>query len=98
MNRREIITGRAIESAPDIVIEILSPSTKGQDVHLKRACYARFGIGEYWLVDPDRGSIEVLRLEEKGYEIWGRFDRTATLQSPSFPEISIPLAPVFRPH
>jgi len=48
-------------------------------------------------VDPELGRIEVFRLKEGGYDQGLLFDRSATLSSPSFPEIVVPLAPLFAP-
>ena len=59
MDRKEIVAKRGLEGPPDVVVEILSPSTQDRDRHIKRAAYSRFGIGEYWIVDPAHGSIEV---------------------------------------
>ena len=62
--RRSIITDRACEGAPDLVVEVLSPSTSGRDLTLKRERYALFGIREYWIVSPDARSIEVMALQD----------------------------------
>ena len=51
--RREIITDNNISGAPDLVVEILSPSTADRDRELKLRLYARHGVREYWIVDPD---------------------------------------------
>jgi Uma2 family endonuclease len=56
-----------IEAAPDLVCEILSPSTRRQDLITKRALYARIGVCEYWLIDPDALSVTVLVLENGGF-------------------------------
>jgi len=48
-------------------------------------------------VDPDLGRVEIFRLKEGGYDQGLLFDRSATLKSPSFPEIAVPLAPIFAP-
>jgi Uma2 family endonuclease len=95
--RREDISKRGLEGAPDIAVEIISPAHRGNDVFLKKAAYARLGIPEYWIVDPDLGRVEVFRLEEGGYDQGEMFDRASTLTSPSFAEVSVPLAPVFAP-
>jgi Uma2 family endonuclease len=95
--RRGSLSKRGFEGAPDVVVEILSPSTRGNDVFLKKAAYARLGVAEYWIVDPELGRIEVFRLKEGGYDQGLLFDRSATLSSPSFPEIVVPLAPLFAP-
>jgi Uma2 family endonuclease len=55
-------TRRAIEGPPDLVVEILSPTTSRRDRGLKRERYARFGVREYWIVDADRRRVEVYRL------------------------------------
>jgi Uma2 family endonuclease len=96
-SRRDSISKRGFEGSPDVVVEILSPSTRGNDIFLKKAAYARLGIQEYWIVDPDLGHVEVFRLKENGYDPGVLFDRAATLTSPSFPEVAIPLVPIFEP-
>ena len=53
------ITEANIQGAPDLVVEILSPSTKGRDRVLKLRLYEKFGVREYWIVDPVGESIEV---------------------------------------
>lgn len=55
-----------IEGPPDLAIEVLSPSTRTYDRKTKRACYARFGIPEFWLVDPEVHEIEQLVRPEQG--------------------------------
>ena len=62
--REGIITQRACEGPPDLVVEVLSPSTSRRDLGIKRRRYARFGVREYWLVDPVARSIEVLVLRD----------------------------------
>jgi Uma2 family endonuclease len=53
---------RGIEGAPDLVVEVISPSNRGHDLLLKRALYGRAGVREYWLLDPDTRTIEILTL------------------------------------
>ncbi len=96
-SRRSSISQRGLEGIPDIAVEILSPSTRGNDVFLKKPAYARAGIQEYWIVNPDLGHVVVFHLKDNGYDPGVLFDRSATLTSPSFPEIAIPLLPVFAP-
>ena len=54
---------RGIEGPPDLVIEVVSPSSRGRDLLTKRSLYARAGIREYWLVDPDARTVEILTLD-----------------------------------
>ncbi|HAG08806.1 MAG TPA: hypothetical protein DCK87_04480 [Desulfotomaculum sp.] len=75
--RLPIIEPARINGAPDLVVEILSPSTGYYDLKKKARIYARHGVREYWIVDPEDKSIEVhvsqkgnfglnQRVEEKG--------------------------------
>ena len=78
-------------------MEILSPGTRLLDQRLKKAVYARFSVREYWLVEPVGGQIELYRLASSGdFEIEQRFDRASRLTTPSFSEVNIELARVFR--
>ena len=49
----------AVQGAPDLVVEILSPATAERDRGYKRAIYERHGVAEYWLVDPDGETISI---------------------------------------
>src|SRR5688572_8157399 len=91
-----IVTARAIEGVPDVVVEILSPGTAERDRYWKRQLYERFGVPEYWIVSPDPAGIEVHALASGGYVERARYDRAGTLVCPLFPTLAIPLEPVFR--
>ena len=59
-----------VHGAPDLVIEVLSPGTTKDDRTRKKDAYARFGIREYWLVDPISKSIEVYRADGAGLALY----------------------------
>lgn len=61
-DHRQYLTDRGVEGPPDLIIEILSPSTADRDRGLKLERYRTFAVPEYWVVDPDARSIEVWRL------------------------------------
>jgi Uma2 family endonuclease len=65
--------GEQYYGPPDLVVEVLSPSTRRTDRGEKLQEYARAGIAEYWLVDPDAQTIEVLTLTEDVYTLLGQF-------------------------
>jgi Uma2 family endonuclease len=96
--RRPFITKRAVECAPDLIIEIGSPSTEERDRTTKQKLYASEGVGEYWLVDPEQHTIEVLLLgaEGEGYSSHGVFGPGQTVASVTF-EVAFPVDPVFAP-
>ncbi len=60
-NRQELIGEVKIEGPPDLVIEILSPSTAYYDLRHKKDSYAKYGVKEYWIVDPLEQSIEIYK-------------------------------------
>ena len=55
------------KGAPDMVIEILSPSTRRHDLAVKYQLYQRAGVREYWIVDPEGKTVQVFRLEDGLY-------------------------------
>lgn len=75
------ITKDGVFGPPDIVIEILSPSSITRDRIDKMRIYRRFGIPEYWIVDPKYASIEVYQLIEKEYELFSSAVETGSIQS-----------------
>ena len=62
------VTKRGIEGAPDLVVEILSPSTASKDLTRKRWAYEAAGIPEYLIVDPDEHIGVLLRLDAGRYQ------------------------------
>lgn len=85
-----------VRGAPDLAVEILSPSTAARDRGIKLKAYARFGVQEYWIVDPDPPAIELYRLTPEGYELARTFTDAETLTSTLLPGFSLPVASVFR--
>jgi Uma2 family endonuclease len=72
--RREDATGRRLERAPLLVVEVLSPSTRTVDLVLKRRVLEEAGVPSYWLVDPDDGVVSALELEGGAYRELARGD------------------------
>ena len=62
---KKIIGEKWIEGAPDIVVEIVSPTSSGRDFIEKKEIYEKFGVKEYWIVDPENKVIQVFVYNEK---------------------------------
>ncbi len=90
------ITEKCIRGAPDVVFEIISPSSSKKDRLIKRRLYERFGVKEYILVDLDAPCVERFLLDKDGrYRVSEIFDSTQTLTLRSLDGVDIPLGEMF---
>ena len=95
-DRLYIITEDNIQGAPDLAIEILSPSTSARDKGYKRDLYAKHGVKEYWQVDTDAKLITVLSLNAYGdYDVAAVYGVGQTLASPLLPGFALNLDEIF---
>ena len=90
------VSHRAIEGAPLLVVEVLSPSTRAQDRGVKARRYADLGVRHYWILDPDVERIECLRLEGSTYRAVAEGSAPATLAHPDWPDLTIDLGALWR--
>jgi Uma2 family endonuclease len=86
-----------VRGAPDLVVEILSPTTEARDRGIKMKAYARFGVAGYWIVDPAAQVIEVYRLTAEGFHLAATCARGTTVETPLLPGFSLSVAAIFRP-
>lgn len=82
------------KGAPDLVIEILSPSIRQRDLNVKYRLYQRAGVREYWIVDPDGKTVQVFRLED-GFYGAGDVYTTGSVPVGIWEDFSIDLSQVF---
>ena len=95
-DRADIIGARAINGAPDIVVEVLS-SNRRADLVRKRELYQAAGIPEYWILDGDANTLTVLALGPDGaYRERPTLTAADTLTTPLFPDFTLPLAQLFH--
>jgi Uma2 family endonuclease len=95
--RASIVGEKYVGPAPDLVIEVLSPSTETRDRVAKAKRYATFGVREMWLVDPSAKMIEVLVNSEEGFRREALYGEADTVRSVILPGLEVPAAPIFRP-
>ncbi len=97
--RRErlgIVTASEVRGAPDLVVEVLSPSTRRRDLRVKMQIYARFGVPFYWVADPDAETVQPHELTPQGYVAQPLLRAGDTLGCPLFPGITVDVAQLFR--
>ena len=86
-----------VRGAPDLVVEILSPTTEARDRGIKLKAYARYGVGEYWIVDPIAQVIEVYRLTGEGFHLAATCAKGKTVKTPLLPGFSLAVGSIFKP-
>jgi len=94
-----VLTKANLQGAPELVIEIASPSTRQRDETIKRHLYERSGVSEYWVVDLE---IDVVRVYRRTRD--GGFDRAIELSREAgdvlatdlLPGLDVPLIRIFR--
>ncbi|MCY4027136.1 MAG: Uma2 family endonuclease [Acidobacteria bacterium] len=87
--------GENVRGAPDLVIEILSPTTADKDRGGKRELYGRYGVTEYWLVDPMVETVSLHRQRAGGLAATHTFGRDQTLRSPLLAGLELQLDDIF---
>jgi len=95
--RFSLIEPSKINGAPDLVIEILSPSTAYYDIKKKARTYARHGVKEYWLVDPEEQSIEVYAGEEGKFVLDQKVEEEGKVKSLTLKGLEIEIKEIFAP-
>ncbi len=95
--RLSVVSERGIEGPPDLIVEILSPSTRRVDRTVKMRAYARFGVRECWIVDPEAQSLEVFKLTGGTYVLAQAASGNETTSSDLFPGLTLALDQIFAP-
>jgi len=78
-----------------LVIEITSPATAERDRGFKKTLYARHGVREYWIVDPQQETVELFTLGERGFQRVATYHKGEVLHSPLLAGLAIDLGEVF---
>lgn len=95
--RRMILMTEGLRGGPDLCVEVLSDRTQAIDRGMKRILYARHGVTEYWIVDPETNTVEVYRLQENPSVSARTLTSSDILATPLLPDFSLTLDGVFMP-
>ena len=88
------LVAERIKGSPDLLVEIVSPSSRKADRVEKLDLYAKAGVAEYWIVDPDSHIIEFHTLDGESYRVVAH--DSGEYQSPQFAEVAIDLTAFWR--
>lgn len=93
----EVTTGPRITGPPDIVIEIISPGSENRrrDLSVKRQLYAKYGVAEYWVIDPENRSVDIYRLLGHTLERIATLMDDEVITSPILPDFQLKIATIF---
>ncbi|MFP4229062.1 MAG: Uma2 family endonuclease [Salinivenus sp.] len=94
--RTDRIGEQAIEGAPDLVAEILSPATAHRDLTEKKRLYEIHGVREYWVVDPEQQAVEVFAHTEEGFMQRARVVEEGTVTSGLLNALEVRLSDLFQ--
>lgn len=95
-SRLHIVGEKHLTAAPDLVVEVLSETTQQLDREIKPKQYARYGVPEFWRIDPAGKTVEIFRLKEGEYELVERWGFGDTLTSPLFPGLRLPVSSLWE--
>jgi len=93
--RRRLVSDRAVEGAPTLAVEILSPWSRRVDRGVKMRLYAKYAVDWYWLVDGEARTIDVYRHEAGALRVDTRLEGTAGRALPPFPDLLLDPAAVW---
>jgi Uma2 family endonuclease len=92
---RDRFTGQVFEGGPDWIAEILSPADRQTDEVAKLAEYARAGVPEYWLVDPEETTIRIFTLAGEDYRLAAAVGRGEVATSTAIARFAVAVDEVF---
>jgi Uma2 family endonuclease len=93
--RRQLLSERALEGAPTLAIEVLSPWSRHIDRGVKMRLYAKHSVDWYWIVDGEARTIDAYRLARDGYQLAARLEGTLPRALPPFPDLPLDPAAIW---
>jgi Uma2 family endonuclease len=95
-DRKEIIAEAEVLGPPDLIVEVLSPGTEARDRGYKMHLYGRYGVEEYWIVDPKEETLDLFRVVDESYRRVCHCCKDDRFSSSLFPGLTIELREVFH--
>ncbi len=89
------LQGAFVKIAPDLVIEVLSSSTRKHDKVRKMKVYDTFNVAEYWIVDPEDDLVSIYRRRDASLTLVEKVDLDGTITTPLFPGFVLAARTVF---
>jgi len=87
--RQSVLTEMNAQGAPELVVKVLSETTEKTDHTLKLKLYAKFGVQEYWIIDPNGPAVEIYRRGDEGLDLVAKLNNADALTSPMLPGFSV---------
>lgn len=91
-DRSQVVTPRGVEGAPTLVVEILSPTTQANDRQAKAQLYAKYAVPHYWLIDPDKQTLEAYTLAGGQYDLASQAQSGDLFTPAIFPGLSFQIS------
>jgi Uma2 family endonuclease len=95
LSQHGIVGDEAIHGAPELVVEILSPTSFYHDLRRKLRIYSQYGVQEYWVVDPEKETIEIYARNGQELQLNRQFAGHEALESTFFPGFRLPVNSIF---
>jgi Uncharacterized protein conserved in cyanobacteria len=92
---RDQIFKNGCQGAPSLIIEVLSPSTALKDFNEKFNLYQKYGVQEYWIVDPGNRTVHVYTLQEGTYQVRNLYTEHDVIHSNFFNDLNVPMGSLF---
>ncbi len=94
--RKQDIIKERVEGAPDLIIEILSPSNAYYDLRQKKEIYEKYGVKEYIIIDPIAQNADLYVLKDNVYQLHQKAQKAEQLNSVLLPGLAIDLQKIFK--
>jgi Uma2 family endonuclease len=92
---KDQISKKGCQGAPTLIIEVLSPSTALKDFNEKFNLYQKYGVQEYWIIDPGNQTVHVCTLQDGSYAIRNLYTEQDTIHSLVFKDLQVPMNRLF---